>query len=410
MGSERSPFRRTLTIDAGSKDGRLDQIAVEPSGAGLRRRKTSKAAAVERLMAQAGIRLGGDRPWDIRIHNDRMFARLLAHGSLGLGEAYMDGDWDCPRLDEFFERVIAARLSRKLGLTFELAWLGFSARLLNRQSIRRARRAATVHYDLPVDIFEATFDARLTGSCAYWANAETLDAAQEAKLDLICRKIGLEKGHTVYDIGCGWGSFIGFAAERYGAECTGVTISPVQADYVARRYAGLPARALVSDYRNFEGPPVDRVVSVGMFEHVGARNYRRYFELARRQLKPDGLFVLHSIFEGEPYPAIDPWQDKYIFPNGDLPSLGQITSACEGSFVVEDVHNIGADYDRTLMAWNQNFQNHRAQMSSRHGERFCRMWEYYLLQNAAAFRTRYIQVGQLVLSPGGIKGGYRTIR
>jgi len=367
-------------------------------------------AAVEALFARADIRFGGTRPWDIEVHDARMFRRILGGGSVGFGEAYMDGDWDCPALDQMFDRVITARLNDQLGVTLPLAMLMLAARLTNRQSIARAAQVAHTHYDLPIEIHQATYDKRLTASCAYWKDADTLDAAQENKLDLICRKIGLEAGHTVFDIGCGWGSFIGFAAEKYGAHCTGVTVSKEQVTYVKQRYAGLAVEPLLMDYRAYRGRMVDRIVSVGMFEHVGARNYRTYFECARNLLKEDGIFLLHTIWENERHPVIDAWQDKYIFPNGDLPSLGEVTSAVEGLFVVEDVHNFGVDYDRTLMAWNANFQSHRAGLVPQLGERFCRMWEYYLLQNAAAFRCRHINVGQLVLTPGGLRGGYRAIR
>jgi cyclopropane-fatty-acyl-phospholipid synthase len=281
---------------------------------------------------------------------------------------------------------------------------------MNRQSIARSALVAHAHYDLPIEIHEATYDNRLTASCAYWKNSGTLDQAQENKLGLICRKIGLMATHTVFDIGCGWGSFLGFAAEKYGARCIGVTVSKEQVGYVKRRYAGLPVEPLLMDYRCYQGPKVDRVVSVGMFEHVGSKNFRTYFECARRLLKEHGIFLLHTIWENERHPVIDAWQDKYIFPNGDLPSLGEISSAVEGLFVVEDVHNFGADYDRTLMAWNSNFQSRRAELSAHHGERFCRMWEYYLLQNAAAFRCRHINVGQLVLTPKGVRGGYEPVR
>jgi cyclopropane-fatty-acyl-phospholipid synthase len=295
-------------------------------------------------------------------------------------------------------------------MTLPLALLMLAARLTNRQSVARSGKVAEAHYDLPADIHEATYDKRMTASCAYWKDAQTLDQAQKNKLDLICRKVGLKPGHTVFDIGCGWGSFIGFAAEKYGALCTGVTVSSEQVAYARRRYAGLPVEPLLMDYRLYRGPKVDRVISVGMFEHVGAKNYRTYFECARRLLKDDGIFLLHTIWENERHPVIDAWQDKYIFPNGDLPSLGEIASAVEGLFVVEDVHNFGADYDKTLMAWNGNFQSRRAEMAARHGERFCRMWEYYLLQNAAAFRCRHISVGQLVLTPHGLRGGYQAVR
>jgi cyclopropane-fatty-acyl-phospholipid synthase len=374
------------------------------------RQAFSAHKAVEDLFAHADIRLDGARPWDIQVHNERLFRRILAAGSLGLGEAYMDGDWDCPAVDQLFDRLISAKLADRLGMTLPLVLLMLAARLSNRQSIARAGQVAKAHYDLPADIHEATYDNRLTGSCAYWKDSVTLDEAQENKLDLICRKVALQAGHTVFDIGCGWGSFIGFAAERYGARCTGITVSAEQVAYAMQRYAGLPVEALLMDYRGYQGPKVDRIVSVGMFEHVGSKNYRTYFDCARRLLKDEGIFLLHTIWENERYPVIDAWQDKYIFPNGDLPSLGQITSALEGLFVVEDVHNFGAYYDQTLMAWNANFQSRRSQMAARHGERFCRMWEYYLLQNAGAFRCRHISVGQLVLTPHGLPGGYQSAR
>jgi cyclopropane-fatty-acyl-phospholipid synthase len=373
-------------------------------------RTFSARRAITDFFALAGVKIGGPNPWDMHIHNERVFNRVLAGGSLGLGEAYMDGDWDCPALDQFFDRVISARLSEKIGVTLPLATLMLAARLRNRQSVSRSGQVADTHYNLPMDIHEATYDKRVTGSCAYWKNAANLDQAQENKLDLICRKIGLQSHHTVWDIGCGWGSFVGFAAEKYGAHSTGVTVSSEQVDYIKKRYAGLPVTPLLMDYREYAGAKVDRVVSVGMFEHVGAKNHRTYFEAARRALKDDGLFLLHTIWENERHPVIDPWQDKYIFPNGDLPSIGEVTSAVEGLFVVEDVHNFGTDYDRTLMAWNDNFQSRRPEMAARHGVRFCRMWEYYLLQCAGAFRCRHISVGQFVLSPNGLRGGYQSVR
>jgi cyclopropane-fatty-acyl-phospholipid synthase len=370
----------------------------------------SRRRAVERLFEKAGVEIGGSRPWDIKVHRDRFYKRVLAQGSLGLGEAYMDEDWDCEALDRLFDRVIGARLSASLGTTLPLALHVAGARLTNRQSVARARQVAHVHYDLSLDIFEATFDRRLTGSCGYWKNAKTLDEAQADKLELVCRKIGLKSGQLVLDIGCGWGSFIGYAAERHGVTAAGITVSAKQVEYVQRRYAGLPLVVQLEDYRNYIGPRADHVVSIGMFEHVGAKNHRAFFKQARRHVKDDGLFLLHTIVENERYPAIEPWQDKYIFPNGDLPSPGEIATALEGLFIIEDFHNFGPDYDKTLMAWNANFQSHRADMKRMHGERFCRMWEYYLLQNAAAFRCRHISVGQFVLSPFGVRGGYTSVR
>lgn len=365
---------------------------------------------VRDLLAACGVEVNGKNPWDIEVVDDRFYTRAVAQGSLGMGEAFMDGWWRCPQLDELFNKIVGARLSSNAPFNFKTAWLVAASKLQNRQNMKRSFIAADVHYDLPVEIFEATFDKRLTGSCGYWKEATNLDDSQDAKLDLICRKIGLKAGQTVFDIGCGWGAFMGFAAETYGARCEGVTVSKEQVAYAMGRYANLPVKSTLMDYRNAQGGPYDHVVSMGMFEHVGDKNYRAYFETARRLIKEDGLFCLHTIWGNEPDPKIDPWLDKYIFPNGVLPTVGQVTSAVHGLFVVEDVHNFGADYDKTLMAWNDKFQTNRAPLAQKHGERFCRMWEYYLLCCAGGFRSRVISVGQFVLSPKGVPGVYETVR
>src|SRR6185437_10742044 len=236
------------------------------------------------MLADVDIEVNGQRPWDIQVHNDDLFSRVIAEGTLGLGEAYMDGWWDSPQLDEFFHRVVAADLGAHLKITPSLAWLAITSHLQNRQNRKRAFQVADVHYNLDVDVFEATFDARLTGSCAYWENAANLDQAQDAKLDLICRKIGLERGQRVIDIGCGWGAFMGYAAEKYGADCIGVTVSSEQVAYARERYQGMAVDPQLMDYRAYVGE-VDHVVSMGMFEHVGSKNYRTYFEKARSVLK-----------------------------------------------------------------------------------------------------------------------------
>ncbi|MDH7798445.1 MULTISPECIES: cyclopropane fatty acyl phospholipid synthase [unclassified Beijerinckia] len=370
----------------------------------------SAETTVKNLLAIAGIEINGNKPWDIKVHDDRFYARSVAQGSLGFGESYMDGWWDCEKLDQLFDRLVGSRLSEKIPFNFKTAWLVLVSKIQNRQNMKRAFIAADVHYDLPVQIFEATFDKRLTGSCGYWKEAKDLDACQDAKLDLICRKIGLKQGQRVFDIGCGWGAFMGFAAEKYGAHCEGVTVSKEQVAYAMNRYANLSVKSTLMDYRNATGGPYDHLVSMGMFEHVGSKNYRAYFETARRLIKEDGLFCLHTIWGNEPEPAIDPWIDKYIFPNGVLPTVGQVTSAVHQLFVVEDVHNFGPYYDLTLMAWNDKFQSHRADMARDYGERFCRMWEYYLLCCAGGFRSRGISVGQFVLSPHGVREGYTAVR
>jgi cyclopropane-fatty-acyl-phospholipid synthase len=383
-------------------------VAVAPA-AHRRRSRSGAERLVRALLESVGIGVGGAQPWDIQVRDPVFYARLLAQGSLGLGESYMDGWWDCEQLDGFIHRILAARLDLRIAMSPAHAWLVLKAKLGNRQSRARAAEVARTHYDLGIDLFEATFDRRLTGSCGYWRDASCLDEAQVAKLDLVCRKLGVEPGQEVLDIGSGWGAFLGYAAERHGAQGVGVTVSPVQADYARNRYAAQPIRFEVMDYRAFRGR-VDHIASMGMFEHVGSKNYRTYFRLAHSWLRPGGLFVLHTIWANQTASAIEPWLDRYIFPNGVLPSVGQVGAAVEGLFVVENVENFGADYDRTLMAWYEKFSAHRARLEPKYGTRFCRMWDYYLRACAGGFRSRLISVGQFVLSPEGVPGGWRLDR
>ena len=361
------------------------------------------------LLAPSGVTIDGDQPWDIRVHDERLFRRVATSGSLGFGEAYLDGWWDCERLDEFFARVLAAEVSERLWWNPASTTLRLAAWLVNRQSKARAFVVGRRHYDLGNDVFEATFDRRVTGSCAYWKNASTIDEAQEAKLDLVCRKIGLKGGDTVLDIGCGWGAFMKFAAERYGARSVGITVSREQIKLASELCAGLPVEFRFMDYRDVTGK-FDHVVSMEMFEQVGHKNLRRFFEIAHRSLKNGGLFLLHTIGTNESSTVIDPWLDKYIFPNGALPSIQQIGRAIEGLFVMEDWHNFGADYDRTILAWFANFERSWPRLAAKYGDRFYRMWKYYWLSCAGGFRSRTIQLWQIVLSKRGIAGGYASVR
>ncbi len=362
------------------------------------------------LLERAGIKVNGSDPWDMKVHNPALWGRIMSEGSLGMGEAYMDGWWDCDDLAEFFNRILSSRawLSLKLSPAHMVQLV--QARLLNMQNIARSRRVAKMHYN-ETDAYAASLDARMTGSCGYWPEGvENVDQAQEAKLDLVCRKIQLKPGERVFDIGCGWGAFMGFAAEKYGADCVGVTVSPDQAAYGRNRYKALPVEFQVKDYREFDGK-VDKVVSMGMFEHVGYKNYRTYFEVARRALKSeDGLFMLHTIGSPQSYATIDPWLEKYIFPGGVIPSIAQIGKAIEGLFTVIDLHNIGPHYDKTLMAWYANFERNWRKHRTPDEERFYRMWKYYLLCCAGGLRARVIQVWQFVLSTRGVPDGYVTQR
>jgi len=360
------------------------------------------------LLADAGIHVDGPAPTDLHVHDPHFYPRVLAHGSLGLGESYMDGWWDVDDLDGFLFKLIDARLDEKVG-TLDDAWLYLKSRLVNLQRGRRAFVIGERHYDLGNDLFQAMLGKRLVYSCGYWKDAGDLDAAQEAKLDLVCRKLGLRPGMRVLDIGCGWGEALRFAAERYGVGGIGVTVSQEQAEFARGICKGLPIEIRVQDYREVH-ERFDRVFSIGMFEHVGVKNYRTYFDVARRCTDPDGLFLLHCIGSNVSSNHTDPWIAKYIFPNSMLPSAEQIANCVEGVFVIEDWHNFGADYDRTLMAWRANFDAAWPTLAERYGERFRRMWRFYLSASAAVFRARRDQLWQLVLSPGGIPGGYRAPR
>jgi cyclopropane-fatty-acyl-phospholipid synthase len=361
------------------------------------------------LLKDGGITVDGPNPWDIQIHNQGVWNRVFAQGSLGFGEAYMDGWWDAEDLAEFFNKVLTSGVADKLKITPNLIWQIVQAKLLNMQSIERSRRVAQMHYN-QTEAYKASLDDRMTGSCGYWPEGVTnVNEAQEAKLDLVCRKIGLKPGQRVWDIGCGWGAFMGFAAEKYGAECVGVTVSPDQAAYGRERYKALPIEFQVKDYREFDGK-TDHVVSMGMFEHVGHKNYRTYFEKARQVIKDDGLFMMHTVGSQWSTNTIDPWLEKYIFPGGVIPSMAQIGKAIDGLWSVVDVHNIGPHYDKTLVAWYENFEKKWTRRNTPDDVRFYRLWKYYLLCCAGGFRARVLQVWQFVLSPTGVPEGYKFAR
>jgi len=365
------------------------------------------------LLAHAGIAINGSNPWDMQVHDERLYQRVFQGGTLALGEAYMDGWWDALCLDQLVDRALSADLEEKIGvsgLTFHAA----RALLFNLQSSRRAFQIGETHYDIGNDLYKAMLDRRMVYSCGYWSGippAGTLEEAQEAKLDLVCRKIGLERGDRLLDIGGGWGSLAKFAAKRYGAKVVAITVSKEQLKLGKQLVRGLPVEIRLQDYREVDDGPYDHVVSLGMFEHVGYKNYRTFLTRVRQLLSRDGLFLLHTIGKTFSRRAGDPWIHKYIFPNGLLPSAAQITKAAEKLFGMEDWHSFGADYDRTLMEWFANFERHWPELKHNYDERFYRMWKYYLLTCAGNFRSRKkAQLWQIVFSKRGVRGGYQSVR
>jgi cyclopropane-fatty-acyl-phospholipid synthase len=361
------------------------------------------------LLATAGVRINGSQPWDIQVHDPRFFKRVLTQGDLGIGESYMEGWWDAGKLEELLSRVLRARLDRQVRRRLPVLLKMAGAALFNLQSKRRAFIIGERHYDLGNDLFRLMLDNGMNYSCAYWQDAKNLDEAQENKLDLICRKLYLKPGMRILDIGCGWGAFGNYAARKYGVEVVGVTVSKEQVALGRDRCRGLPVEFRLMDYRDIEGT-FDRVVSVGMIEHVGYKNYSNYFRIASKCLADSGLFLLHTIGSNRSARSVNPWTHRYIFPNGMLPSVAQIGKAIEKYFVMEDWHNFGHDYYRTLLAWFGNFDRNWEKIRDRYPDPFYRMWKYYLLSSAGAFKARQIQLWQVVLSKNGVPEGYLPVR
>jgi cyclopropane-fatty-acyl-phospholipid synthase len=369
--------------------------------------KASRAQKIlQNILHPVDVRINGNRPWDIQVSNSDFYCRLLAGGSLALGESYMDNWWDCKALDQFFDKILRAGLDKKVKKEAHLMTAALRAKIMNAQSRSKAYIVGKRHYDIGNHLFSMMLDKRMNYSCGYWHKAKTLDDAQKNKLDLICRKILLQPGMTVLDIGCGWGGFARWAAENYGATVYGITVSHEQLNFARDFCRGLDVKIELQDYRSIK-TKFDRIVSIGMFEHVGSKNYRTYMKIVRRCLTSEGLFLLHTIAGNTSVRTTDPWINKYIFPNSMLPSARQITRAAEKLLVLEDWHSFGQYYDNTLMAWYQNFKNGWHKIKSLYDERFYRMWTYYLLSCAGSFRARQNQLWQIVFSRDGIRGGYR---
>lgn len=366
-------------------------------------------SAIEFLLQPTGIHINGDDSSDIFVKDDRFYKSVLSTGSLGLGESYMEGWWNCSALDDLLTKLINSGLEERVKHNLPFLWLSLTSNLFNRQTIQKAGKVAAIHYNLGNELFEHMLDRYMMYSCAYWDNAATLDEAQERKLDLICRKLHLSPGMTVLDIGCGWGGFAQYASDKYKVKVIGITISEEQATLARERCKELPVEIRLQDYREVNGS-FDRIVSIGMLEHVGFKNYPLFMTVVHRNLKKDGIFLLHCIGGNEEKNFTDPWINRYIFPNSMMPYTGQIVKATEKSFVLQDWHNFGLYYDLTLMEWLKNFKSSWPFLRSKYGTRFYRMWEYYLCVCAASFRTGRNNLWQIVLTKPTFPTIYKSVR
>lgn len=372
-------------------------------------RQSDSKEIVDQFAFLAGIQLNGPDPTDIQVKDNRFYDRVLKDKSLGFGESYMAGWWDVDELDECMFRIIRADVESRFKKSPYFYWAYLKAKLLNKQDKAGSLEVIQKHYQLGNDLYRAMLDPTMTYSCGYWKNAKNLEEAQLAKYDLIARKLGIKKGMRVLDIGCGWGGFAKYVASKYGAKVVGITLSENQAILAKEVCSGLDVEIRVQDYRDID-EKFDRIVEIGMFEHVGEKNYREFMEICHRSLQDGGMVMLHTIGSNQSVVVSDPWLVKYIFPGGQLPSISQIGKSIEGLFVMEDWHNFGTHYDKTLMAWFKNFDSHWPELKDTYSPEFYRMWKFYLLSCAGFFRARESQLWQVVLVKNGVLGGYETVR
>jgi len=368
---------------------------------------SSKSVALEILQA-AGIPLNSSEPWSIHVHNEKLWDRVISQRELGFGESYIEGWWDCEAIDVMLTKLLSINVLKLLKPSPLLAFHAARSSLFNNQTKRRAAANAKHHYNIGNDLFSRMLDSEMAYSCGYWSKADSLAEAQLDKFDLICRKLDLQPGMRLLDIGSGWGGFLRHAVKNYGVTATGISPADNQINLAREKSEGLGITFIQQDYRDLTGE-FDRIVSVGMMEHVGPKNYKTFFEKCDELLAQGGLMLHHTIASNVTKYVVDPFFDRYIFPGGVLPSLAQISGTVENTFVIEDVHNFGPDYDRTLLEWKKNISG-KWQEIPQFDLRFQRMWNYYLLSSAAGFRAGNLQLIQCVFQRVGQRPTYITAR
>ncbi len=368
-------------------------------------RASESESIVRELFGHAGIEINGTNVGDIQVKDSRFYERLLRDASVGFGESYMEEWWETDALDVTINKICHGNLKQKIMGSWRMRALTVKALMLNLQAKARSGASVQAHYDIGNDLYTRMLDERMVYTCGYYKDPKaTLQEAQNAKLDLVARKVGLKPGMRVLDLGCGWGGMASWAAEKYGCSVVGVTLSKDQVALGNEKWGPngkkLDVELRLCDYRDVKGK-FDRVVSIGMMEHVGPKNYRDMMRVIDRCLVDDGVALVHTIANNKSLRHGTPFIEKYIFPNAVAPSIAQMGRALEGLFVLEDLHNIGPDYDPTLMAWWANFDRTYSEISHRYDRRFYLMWKFYLLAAAGAARARDAQLYQIVITKTG---------
>lgn len=348
------------------------------------------------------ITLGQGKPKTrVVVKDSKLLAKILRSPSLAFGEGYMKGDIV---IQGELEDVLAGfyKTSQKL----ETSWLHRIKKLFlpAKISVKEAMANAQHHYDVGNEFYKLWLDPLLVYSCAVFLHdSDTLAKAQEQKLDLLCRKVNLQRGQKLLDIGCGWGGLLFHAAEKYGAQVTGITPAEEQAAHIRseiqKRGLGQRVTVIAGDWRTLQGQ-YDRIISVGMFEHVGQAQYEEFFTVWNKLLASGGMSLLHTIGRMKEE-RTDPWIRKYIFPGGFLPTLAEVSDIIGNQgMIISDVENLWQHYAKTLAHWSQNFLASRDKVVAMYGEEFARMWHLYLEGSRAGFLYGSMQLWQIVILKG----------
>lgn len=354
---------------------------------------------ISNLLEKMDIQVGGNRAWDIQIHSPDFARRVMTMGGLGLGDSYIEGDWDANSVDSFINHILRARLDKEIK-SFGMSISSLKSRFHSLAKGQKPWKFQDVLRNLPNEFFEAILGTNMSFTSGYWAaGAKTLEEAQQARRDMTCKKLNLKQGMRLLDAGSGWGGFSAFAAEHYGVECVCISSFKGQHEWASQHYAHLPIEFVQNESLMLDGM-FDCIVSIDRFEHLPQKNYRVYLEMGDRILEEDGLLLLQSTGKNERRLNGKHWFDTHILQNNSLPTIAQIAGATNGLFVMEDMHNFGSDYDKTLMAWYQNFEAAwpALQKQYKFDEKLYRTWKYYLLSSAGAYRANDLQQWQCIFS------------